>query len=199
MNFFPKVIFRALVLPFLLLGSCDNGEEPAKANNHIIFNGKKYTINNARLTYRDDADLRHLDPNIGVTHYHQSMRFSDGIIDPKNDFYIQNGSFKLTFSVFTTMLDNSREFTGGTFFPVLPQDFFGSKAPLDKSFYTFFTLRIDDDGNGVFDQDETWYGLEGEITIAGSNENFSVIINTSETDTNKSADAIYEGDFEVVK
>ena len=87
MNFFSKLIFQALFLTFLafLLGSCNKDEVPTRLDNHIIFNGKKYPINNAKLTYVDDADLRHHDPDNGVTHYHQSMRFSDGIIDPTPD------------------------------------------------------------------------------------------------------------------
>jgi hypothetical protein len=200
MKLFSKTPFPALffISIFYLLVSCDKDEEPTKPDNHIIFNGKKYSINTARLKYVDEADLRYHDADIGVTHYQHSMRFSDGTIDPANDFYIQNGKFKLTFSVFRTMQDHSREFNGGTFSPVHPQDFFGSKAPLDKSFYTFFILRVDDNGNGVFDQGETWYdGLEGEITITGSGENFNVIINTSDTAHNTSTNGSYEGNFEV--
>jgi hypothetical protein len=189
----------ACSLSLFVLSSCDSSEEEQKPDNHIVFNGVKFPINHARLSHQDDADLRFQDPNIGTTHYVQSMRFTDGELDPANDFYIQNGSYKLTFSVYRTMADHAAVFTGGTFASVHPQDVFGSKAPLDEDFYTFFILRHDDNGNGVFEATETWYdGLAGQVVIYGSGESFTVTINTSDPAKSTTTTGAYKGPFEIV-
>lgn len=183
----------------LLLISCKEEDENEKIDNHIIFNGSKLTIKHARLTYNEPADLRYNDPEIGVTHYYQTMRFTDGEIDPVNDFYIENGKYRLTFSVFTTMDSHGPELKGGTFTPVHPQDFFGGKAPLDQNFYTFFILRVDDNGNGVFDHDDTWYdGLAGQIVIEGAGNSFTVTIDTNDPASNSTVAGSYKGSFEVL-
>ena len=188
-----------LPLAFILfLISCKE-EEEEKIDNHIVFNGSKLTIKAARLTYNEPADLRYHDPEIGPTHYYQTMRFTDGDLDPVNDFYIENGKYKLTFSVFTLMDSHGPELTAGTFNPVHPQDFFGGRAPLDENFYTFFILRVDDNGNGVFDHGETWYdGLAGHIVIEGAGENFTVTIDTNDPGTNSTVTGNYKGLFEVL-
>jgi hypothetical protein len=188
----------AIVL--LLSASCNKDDGPDKPDNHITFNGSKLVIKHARLTYDDPADVRARDADIGVTHYSQSMRFTDGDVDTQNDLYIENGTYKLTFSIFTTLTGHTSEFTGGTFSPVHPQDYFGDKAPLDESFYTFFIMRVDDDGNGIFDADETWYdGLEGQIGITGSGNNFTVTIDTSDPGHNMTADGSFKGIFEIIR
>ena len=94
-----KFIFSLLYLVSLsfLLSSCD--KEETKPDNHILYNGKKYVINTATVKYVGKIDLRYLDSQIGETHYEYSIRFSDGIIDPQNSFYITNGTYSVTFSV----------------------------------------------------------------------------------------------------
>lgn len=178
----------------LLLSSCDDGDD--KPYNYITFDGTKYVINNSQLTFVGEADLRHQDTNIGATHYQHSIRFTDGSIDPTNEFYIEGGKFKVTFSLFTTINDHSQDAITGNYEPVHPQDFFGSKAPLDKSFFTFFILRVDDDGNGIFDQGETWYdGVTGSVSIGKSGESYTVSIDTGDTHTGKYANGNFVGEL----
>lgn len=185
-------------IALVLSASCDQDDGPDAPDNHIVLNGSKLVIKHARLTYSDPIDLRFQDPNIGVTHYVHGMRFTDGDLDPDNDFYIENGTYKVTFSIFTTMSDHTSEFTGGTFSAVHPQDVLGGRAPLDESFYSYFILRVDDNGNGVFDQGETWYdGLAGQIGITGSGNNFTVTFDTNDPGHNTTVAGSYQGIFEV--
>src|SRR5687768_16675181 len=112
LRFIRCAVHFAMVL--LLTTSCDKEDTPEKPDNHIIFNGTKLEIKHARLIYNDPYDLQYLDPDIGVTHYNQAIRFTDGDIHA-DDFHIENGTYKLIFSVFTTMTDHTSEFMGGTF------------------------------------------------------------------------------------
>ena len=188
--------FLYLVSLSLLLSSCDKEEN--KPDNHILFNGKKYVINTATLKYAGEVDLRYLDRQIGKTHYEYSIQFSDGIIDPQNSSHITNATYLVTFSVYATMADHSLDLTGGTFTGVHPQEVFGGRAPLDKNFYSMFILRVDDNGNGAFNQNETWAdGIEGEVVMTGSDNKFTVTIDTSDAAANVSIDGRYEGIFEV--
>ncbi len=195
-----KFILRFLYFAcFLFLVLSCKDDEPDKPDNLIVFNGRKFEVRYASFSYGEElADLRYNDPEIGPTHYYYHMKFRDGEVDPETHSLLSPGTYTLSFYIYTTMADHSPEFTGGSFSPVSPQDVYNDKAPLDESFYTSLSLRVDDNGDGAIHVDETWFrGLEGQIQIKRNGDSFTLKIDSTDPADNSRLTFNFQGTVDI--
>lgn len=208
-----RPLFSIFVLMVVLtsFNSCqdDDGESDNNpVENKFTYNGKDYKINDAVLKYWGELDFTN-DNQENFTHYYYWMIFSDGTITlSSGNMSVTNATYFVPVMLATTISGHGPSFEGGNFPSVLPSDYFGRKAPVDKNFFTTFLFRFDINNDMAFDATDLFVDAsDGEFTVDGQGDAFKVVFNTMTTGEGASGTelkgvsikGVYDGPFRVMQ
>lgn len=199
-----KIVLYFLLVTLITSGGCDNdNNEPAKPDNHIVIQGKKYIINDIILGKQGPMDLLYHDGVSENTHYSFGLTFSDGELTIPNGPTATNSTYIASIAFFTTIDGHTEDFTGGEFNGFDPPAFFRGESPKSENFFTVFFIRIDTNGDSKYsgaDNDKFMDASIGTITAIGSGDNFRFIFNNtiSDPDPNTPVTGSFDGVVELV-
>ncbi len=194
-----RVLLCFLLGTFITISGCDDtDDEPAKPDNQIIIQGKKYAINDIILSSQGAVDLSYHDGVSKNTHYSFGLIFSDGELTIPNGPTATNSTYIVSMAFFTTIDDHTEEFTGGEFEAFDPLSFFRGESPEFENFFTTFFIRIDMNGDSKYDaadNDKFMDASMGTISSTGSGENFTFNFDNSisDPDPNTPVTGSFEG------
>lgn len=198
-----RILLYLLLGTLITIGGCDDADdEPAKPDNHIVIQGKKYVINDIVLSRRGPVDLLYHDGVAKNTHYSFGLTFSDGELTIPNGPTATNSTYIVSIAFFTTIDDHTEEFPGGEFNALDPPAFFRGESPEFENFFTTFFIRIDTNGDSNYnaaDNDKFMDASIGTISSTGSGENlrFNFDNSINDPDPNTPVTGSFEGIVEL--